>query len=99
MNLTHLIQTGVINRPKGMFWYGLEGTRKTGTAVQFPKALILDLEHGSDQYDCQRVTIVNFGELLQTLDLVINEEHDRETVVLDGLEWAEKLVAAILARP
>jgi len=54
--LQELLISGRCNRPTGQFWYGPDGTRKTGSAVS-SKTLFLDLERGSDQYDCERIHI------------------------------------------
>jgi hypothetical protein len=67
MKLEQIVSSGRCNRPSSMFWYGFEGTRKTGSAVS-PKTLILDLQHGSDQYDVDRVHMDTWQDLINTLD-------------------------------
>jgi hypothetical protein len=89
--LQGLLISGRCNRPTGQFWYGPEGTRKTGSAVS-SKTLFLDLERGSDQYDCERVHIATYRDLIQALDLIIHEKSRHEIIVVDPIEIAEKLL-------
>ena len=89
--LQELLISGRCNRPTGQFWYGPEGTRKTGSAVS-SKTLFLDLERGSDQYDCERIHIATYRDLIQALDLIIHEKSRHEIIVVDPIEIAEKLL-------
>jgi AAA domain-containing protein len=89
--LQELLISGRCNRPTGQFWYGPEGTRKTGSAVS-SKTLFLDLERGSDQYDCERIHIATYRDLIQALDVIIHEKSRHEIIVLDPIEIAEKLL-------
>jgi hypothetical protein len=89
--LTQLVTSGRCNRPSGQFWYGPEGTRKTGAAVS-PGTLILDLERGSDQYDVDRVHIDTWQDLVNTLDLVLREKSQYAIITVDPIETAEKLL-------
>jgi hypothetical protein len=91
LQLEQLVSSGRCNRPTGQFWYGPEGTRKTGSAVS-SKTLFLDLERGSDQYDCERIHIATYRELIQALDLIIHEKSRHEIIVVDPIEIAEKLL-------
>ena len=89
--LKELLISGRCNRPTGQFWYGPEGTRKTGSAVS-PRTLFLDLERGTDQYDCERIHIATYRDLIQSLDLIIHEQSRHEIIVIDPIEMAEKLL-------
>jgi hypothetical protein len=89
--LEQLVSSGRCNRPTGQFWYGPEGTRKTGSAVT-PKTLFLDLERGSDQYDCGRIHVVTYRDLIDALDLILREKSKHEIIVVDPIEIAEKLL-------
>jgi hypothetical protein len=50
----------------------------------------LDLERGSDQYDCDRIHIETYRDLIQALDLIIHEKSRHEIIVVDPIEIAEK---------
>jgi hypothetical protein len=98
MKLTTLIQTGIINRPQRVVLYGPEGTRKTWLATQTPSPLLLDLECGSHQYDCQRTTIPTYAELTRAFELLLHEQHDYQTIVVDTIDWVEKLLIGEVCR-
>src|SRR5262249_42666402 len=91
-------QTGVINRPQRVVLYGPEGTRKTWLGTQTPRPLLLDLECGSHQYACERITIPSYAELIKAFDLLLQEKHDYLTVVLDTIDWLEKFLANEVCR-
>jgi hypothetical protein len=91
MKLEQIVSSGYCNRPSGQFWYGPEGTRKTGSTVS-PRTLILDLERGSDQYAVDRVHIDTWKDLVNTLDLVLHEKSRYEIITVDPIETAEKLL-------
>jgi hypothetical protein len=95
--LEQLLISGRCNRPTAQFWYGPEGTRKTGSVVS-PKTLFLDLERGTDQYDCERIHIETYRDLIQALDLIIREKSHHQIVVVDPIEIAEKLLIAETCR-
>jgi hypothetical protein len=95
--LADLLISGRCNRPTGQFWYGPEGTRKTGSAVS-PKTLFLDLERGSDQYECDRIHIASYRDLIDSLDLVLREKSKHEIIVVDPIEIAEKLLISETCR-
>ena len=98
MNLTDLIQTGVIARPQRVVLYGPEGTRKTWLATQTPHPLLLDLECGSHQYDCERITIPTYGELTKALELLLREKHEYQTIAFDTIDWIEKFLTNEVCR-
>jgi hypothetical protein len=91
LQLKQLVSSGRCNRPTGHFWYGPEGTRKTGSATS-PTTLFLDLERGSDQYDVDRIHISTYRDLMEALDLIIRECTEHNIIVLDPIEIAEKLL-------
>jgi hypothetical protein len=88
--LEQLVTSGRCIRPTGHFWDGSEGTRKTGSAVS-PKTLFLDLEHGTDQYETDRIHIVTYHDLIAALDLVVSGTR-HEIIAVDPIEIAEKLL-------
>jgi hypothetical protein len=89
--LEQRITSGRCSRPSGMFWYGPEGTRKTGAAIS-SRTLILDLERGSDQYAVDRIHINTYRDLIDSLELILLEKSKYEVIVVDPIEIAEKLL-------
>jgi hypothetical protein len=98
MNLSQLVQSGPINRPQRVVLYGPEGTRKTWLGTETPRPLLLDLECGSHQYDCERITIPSYADLTKALDLLLQEKHDYLTIVVDTVDWLEKFLSNDVCR-
>src|SRR5215469_12740364 len=101
-DLQSFISSGVVTRPVGIFALGQEGTGKTGSFVNQStsesqvafRSLFLDLEHGSDQYNCDRIHIDNYRQFVETLDLIIRGKTEHQIIVVDPIEIAEKLLIA-----
>lgn len=71
--------------------YGTEGVGKTTLAAQWPSPLILDTEKGSKQLDVARVHVKSWQDLMTALRELAVDTHGAQTVVIDSLDWAEKL--------
>lgn len=78
--------------------YGVEGVGKSTLAAAFPAPLVLDTEDGSRHLDCARVAIPDW----QTLKLAVAElAVDRqgfETIIVDSIDWAERLLVEKVCR-
>lgn len=72
--------------------YGVEGVGKSTLAAAFPAPLVLDTEDGTRHLDVARVAVPDW----QTLRLAVSElAVDRqgfETVIVDSIDWAERLL-------
>ena len=75
-----------------MFLYGPPGSRKTTSAIQFPKALIVDMERGCENYaqsiakaDSIVLSTTNPDEVLEEISSLLTEKHDRLTLILDPI--------------
>jgi AAA domain len=90
-HLATLITRGKVERPTIVLSYGLENSRKTGSYVD-RSCLHCDFEHGSDQYDVDRIHIETYPQFVQVLDLVIREKTQHTIIVVDPIEAAEKLL-------
>lgn len=80
---------GKITRPQRVVIYGVESVGKTSFAAQFPKPLFLDIEGGTAHLDTDRVAVESWQELINSLTAAIKTEYG--TVVLDSVDWAERL--------
>ncbi len=84
--------------PARVVIYGVEGIGKSTLAAAFPAPLVLDTEDGSRHLDCARVAIPDW----QTLQLAVAElAVDRqgfETIVVDSIDWAERLLVEKVCR-
>jgi len=76
MSLMNQIHTGRRIMPPRILMYGTEGIGKSTTASQAPKPIFIPTEDGLDQIDCASYS----------------EEHDYQSVVIDSLDWLERLI-------
>jgi hypothetical protein len=83
------ITKGKLTRPQRVVIYGVESVGKTTFASQFPNPLYLDVEGGTAHLDVPRVEIATWPELLGAVKECAST--DFETIVIDSIDWAEKL--------
>jgi hypothetical protein len=72
--------------------YGTEGIGKSTLAAQWPTPLILDTEDGTRQLDCARVRCHDWQTLQGALLDLTGDPQGFETVVIDSVDWAERLI-------
>lgn len=85
------IKRGVNKRPVKCVIYGVEGIGKSTLAAQAPAPLFIDLEHGTDQMNVDRVDgVERWEDLLQAVREAPGLNMFR-TVVIDTADAAERL--------
>ncbi len=95
MSLLDTIQTGPQERPRRVLVYGTQGIGKSTFAANAPKPIFIQTEDGIDGIHCSRFPQAqNFDEVMQALGDLYAEEHVFKTVVIDSLDWLEKLIWA-----
>ncbi len=93
MSMLQQIRTGRHPSPPRFVIYGTEGIGKSTTAAQAPKPIFIPTEDGLDQIDCASFPLsTSFADVEAALQSLIHEPHDFETVVIDSLDWLERLV-------
>jgi GTPase SAR1 family protein len=83
------IISGKQKRAQRVVLYGVESVGKTTFASQFPKPLFLDIEQGSAHLDIDRAEIKDWKELVAAI--TIAKTTDFKTIVIDSIDWAERL--------
>jgi hypothetical protein len=92
MNLK-LIQHGRIAKPPRVLLYGIEGIGKSTFGSQAPKPIFIQTEDGLDEIDCDKFPLAtSYDEVSAALQELRTQPHDFETVVIDSLDWLERLV-------
>jgi len=80
-------------RPPRILLYGVEGIGKSTFGSCAPRPIFLQTEDGLDEIDCERLPLsTTFDEVVAALLELRREEHDYESVVVDSLDWLERLV-------
>lgn len=73
-----------------MFLFGPPGSRKTTSAIQFPKSVLIDMERGSENYSKSLekagsvvLNTTNPDEVLEEVHALLTEKHEYLTLILD----------------
>jgi len=89
MSILERKTNGVKSSPYSVVIFGVPGVGKTGFASSFEKPIFIDLEGGSGHYNVDRVTNLSWLEVIQLLTEL--KESEYKTVVIDSLDWLERL--------
>jgi hypothetical protein len=81
---------GKQKRAQRVVLYGVESVGKSTFAANFPKPLFLDVEGGTSHLEVDRVEINSADEL--TAALMEVKKLDYQTIVIDSIDWTERLV-------
>jgi hypothetical protein len=93
MTLLSQVQRGRIAKPPRILMYGVEGIGKSTFGSQAPKPVFIQTEDGLDEIDCARFPLARtYDDVVTALAELRTEQHDHETVVIDSLDWLERLV-------
>jgi hypothetical protein len=93
MSLLKMIQSGKEAKPPRIMMYGSEGIGKSTFGASAPKAVFLQTEDGLSEIDCQKFPLAkNLTDVMNYLQGLHQEEHDFQTVIIDSLDWLERLI-------
>lgn len=91
-----LIISGKRARPRRVLFYGKHGMGKSTWASQAPAPFFLDTEDGLDAVGCERTNLLTnfYGDhsVMWWLNKLLAETHTFQTVVIDSIDWMQKLV-------
>ena len=93
MGMLEQITSGRRAMPPRLMVYGTEGIGKSTLASQAPKPVFVQTEDGLDEIDCDKFPLAKSVEdVLEYLGGINTPEHSYQTVVLDSLDWLERLI-------
>src|SRR5262245_48828475 len=93
MRLLEQVQRGKTQMPPRIFVYGTEGIGKSTLASCAPRPIFVQTEDGLNEIDCAKFPLARtFDDVLAALAELASEEHPYETVVIDSLDWLERLI-------
>lgn len=93
MKLDSLVTKGKTARACKGVLYGVEGIGKTSLGAQMPGAIIIDTERGTDHIDVPgKIAVTTPEGFEEAIDVLLNEKHDYQTVVIDTVDWLESLL-------
>ncbi len=93
--LASLVKRGVVSKPLRGLVYGVEGVGKTTFAAGAPNPIFLGNEDGLGRLGCARFdTVRKWQDVKSNVRLLLNEEHEYQTLVVDTIDHLESLVWA-----
>lgn len=93
MNLLAKVERGRMSRPPRILLYGVEGIGKSTFGSQAPKPIFIQTEDGLDEINCDKLPLAkSYDDVALTLGELRAEKHDYETVVIDSLDWLERMI-------
>ena len=93
MSLMTQVQRGRMAKPPRILVYGTEGIGKSTFGSQAPKPIFVQTEDGLDELDCDKFPLAtNYDDVLTALTELKTQQHDYESIVIDSLDWLERLI-------
>jgi len=93
MSLIKQVHHGRKHKPPRLLVYGTEGIGKSTTAAQAPGAIFIPTEDGLGEIDCASFPLAHrLEDVINAIDALIKEKHEFQTVVIDSLDWLERLI-------
>ncbi|TVQ34160.1 MAG: ATP-binding protein [Phycisphaeraceae bacterium] len=100
MSMLESIQKGRITAPRRTLLYGVHGVGKSTFGAMAERPVFIQTEDGLADIECERFPLAEkYGDVLHALGALYTETHQYQTVVLDSLDWLERLIwAEVCAR-
>ena len=76
-----------------MIVYGSHGVGKSSFATQADKPVFIQTEEGLDALTVTRFPLAtSYSDVMEALECLCKDKHDYATVVIDSIDWLEKLI-------
>lgn len=95
MTLLQQIQKGRAAQPRRVLLYGVHGVGKSTFGAMAEKPIFIQTEEGINDIETDRFPLATkYGDVLGALSALYTDDHDYQTVVIDSLDWLERLIWA-----
>jgi hypothetical protein len=92
MSLLQHIHRGKRSAPRRVLVYGVHGVGKSTFSTGAPGAIVIPTEDGLAEIDCESFPLAtSCAAVMQALATLYAEDHVFKTVVIDSLDWFERL--------
>ena len=99
MKLIEQVMTGRTSAPRRLMLYGTHGIGKSSFASCAPKPVFVQTEDGLGEIACEKFPLTTtFDQAMQALSELYTDKHPFRTVVVDSLDWLERLIWAEICR-
>lgn len=93
MQLLNQIERGKTSKPRRTKVYGTHGVGKSTFAAESEKPIFVQTEDGLAGIEADRFPLATrYGDVLNALSELYTEQHEYRTVVIDSLDWLERLI-------
>ncbi|NUN15570.1 MAG: ATP-binding protein [Myxococcales bacterium] len=93
MGLLETIRAGRKRRPRRALVYGVQGVGKSSFAASSARPVFIQTEDGLDTIACDPLPLAkSTKDVLDAIAALYGEEHDYRTVVVDTLDWLERMI-------
>lgn len=93
MSMLENIQSGKENKPPRLMVYGSEGIGKSTFGASAPNPIFIQTEDGLGEINCKKFPLAHtLSDVLTELTALLNEPHDFQTVVIDSVDWLERII-------
>lgn len=87
------VVSGAATKSPRVLAYGPPGVGKTTFGASAPKPIFIQTEDGADIVGADRLPRPEtYSDVEAQLEMIIKEDHDYSTLVIDSLDWLEPLV-------
>jgi len=95
MKLLTQIQRGKTPAPRRTLVYGVHGVGKSTFGSMAEKPVFIQTEDGLGNIECERFPLAGqYADFVAALAELYTEQHEYRTVVVDSLDWLERLIWA-----
>jgi hypothetical protein len=95
MQLLSKVQRGRVEVPRRVLVYGTHGIGKSTFGAMAERPIFIQTEDGLAGIDCERFPLATrYGDVLNALSELYAEAHEYRTVIIDSLDWLERLIWA-----
>jgi AAA domain len=99
VKLLERVTSGRSPAPRRVMLYGTQGIGKSTFAANAPKPVFIQTEDGLGEIDCDKFPVAEtFDTAMRALSELYTEKHPYRTVVIDSLDWMERLIWSEVCR-
>ncbi|MEP0847333.1 MAG: ATP-binding protein [Phycisphaerae bacterium] len=95
MKLLEQVQRGRVAAPRRTTIYGPHGVGKSTFGAMAEAPIFIQTEDGLTNIDCERLPLATkYADVIAALGELYTEPHEYRTVVVDSVDWLERLIWA-----
>jgi len=95
MKLLEQVQRGKVAAPRRTLMYGVHGVGKSTFGSMAERPVFIQTEDGLGNIECERFPVAGkYADVIAALGELYTEAHEYRTVVIDSLDWLERLIWA-----